>query len=446
VSLAGLVNIFGAAMIGFPVNDTTSVVYGGLYNLFAAKRGPKKAIYWSPNTPTCTIEGPILDTFKRLAGASGVGFPIRDTKTLPLGGMIGNFKTWGGLLQDIYWSELSGAHALWGPIREKYLALGAEKIGWPVTEVIGENNGPGAYAEFSNGMTIIHSPEGTFTTVGAIRYRYQQLGGYLGYGYPLNDQTHTADGVGYSQHFTGGRAIYHPGRRGRACAIYGEILKRYEALGGPSSFLGYPTKDEGQGSTNGGRFTDFTGGTIYWSPQTGAVESASIADQLEFSCNHHFSNGVVANGSSKLIMKRDGTYDFVGHMHASGAMSYNFICTYTMVDADGLVYVFASRGTIFGTFVPGSRHKDWHDNGVNENIRDNWRAINAQYRMHINAHMGTSPGVLIAEIFGVTALAAIGVIVAIVIITGGRAGGGGGEPKVTWGPPDKPGTLRIEWD
>lgn len=55
------------------------------------------------------------------------------------------------------------------------------------------------------------------------------------------------------------------------------IDDKYHALGGPGGFLGHP-HDEGAGShemetRNGrGRFRDFQGGSIYWTPQTGAHE------------------------------------------------------------------------------------------------------------------------------------------------------------------------------
>jgi beta-xylosidase len=53
--------------------------------------------------------------------------------------------------------------------------------------------------------------------------------------------------------------------------VCGDILEKYQDLGGPSSFLGYPTTDE-TGTPDGvGRFNHFANnGSIYWTPSTGA--------------------------------------------------------------------------------------------------------------------------------------------------------------------------------
>lgn len=50
--------------------------------------------------------------------------------------------------------------------------------------------------------------------------------------------------------------------------VYGAILSKYLALGGPDSPLGLPTSDEGD--VRGGRSNEFQRGAVYWSPATGA--------------------------------------------------------------------------------------------------------------------------------------------------------------------------------
>ena len=51
--------------------------------------------------------------------------------------------------------------------------------------------------------------------------------------------------------------------------VQGAILQKYSAVGGADSPLGLPTANE-EAAPNGGRFSTFEGGAIYWSPQTGA--------------------------------------------------------------------------------------------------------------------------------------------------------------------------------
>lgn len=69
-----------------------------------------------------------------------------------------------------------------------------------------------------------------------------------------------------------GGSIYYSQDTG-AHVMYGAILDRYRALGGPSSELGFPTNDEGDTGDGVGRFNDFStpgGAAIYWNPQWGA--------------------------------------------------------------------------------------------------------------------------------------------------------------------------------
>lgn len=51
--------------------------------------------------------------------------------------------------------------------------------------------------------------------------------------------------------------------------VQGIVLQKYNATGGASSPLGLPTASEAA-APNGGQFSTFNGGAIYWTPQTGA--------------------------------------------------------------------------------------------------------------------------------------------------------------------------------
>jgi hypothetical protein len=48
--------------------------------------------------------------------------------------------------------------------------------------------------------------------------------------------------------------------------VQGLILTEYDSLGGPSSFLGYPTSSEAPTACGGGRYNNFQGGIIQWVP------------------------------------------------------------------------------------------------------------------------------------------------------------------------------------
>lgn len=54
--------------------------------------------------------------------------------------------------------------------------------------------------------------------------------------------------------------------------VYGAIRAKWDALGAETGFLGMPTTDELSTACGGGRFNHFAGGSIYWTPATGAQE------------------------------------------------------------------------------------------------------------------------------------------------------------------------------
>ncbi len=97
---------------------------------------------------------------------------------------------------------------------------------------------------------------------------YAQLGGSGSYlGNPTSARYPMAGGE--VQEFAGGSILWSPGTG--AHAVHGAILGRYRALGGPGGFLGFPLTDE-TGTPDGiGRYNHFANnGSICWSPGTGA--------------------------------------------------------------------------------------------------------------------------------------------------------------------------------
>ena len=58
--------------------------------------------------------------------------------------------------------------------------------------------------------------------------------------------------------------------------VYGAIGDRYNALGGAGSWLGQPTADE-RPFVDGGRISTFERGSIYWWPDTPAIDMANVS-------------------------------------------------------------------------------------------------------------------------------------------------------------------------
>jgi len=106
--------------------------------------------------------------------------------------------------------------------------------------------------------------------VSTINDRYSTFGGASSLlGAPIGEAVEVPGGA--ERDYAGG-AIFYSKDTG-AHVMYGAILDRYQALGGPSSELGFPKNDETDTGDGVGRFNDFAmpgGAAIYWSPQWGA--------------------------------------------------------------------------------------------------------------------------------------------------------------------------------
>ena len=93
-------------------------------------------------------------------------------------------------------------------------------------------------------------------------------------GYPITDETATADGSGRYNHF---RALQLPGKPEAsifwhpdtgAHEVYGAIRTKWQEMGWEKSRLGYPVaaeQDQGRG-----RIQRFQGGALFWTPQGGS--------------------------------------------------------------------------------------------------------------------------------------------------------------------------------
>ncbi|MDQ6649143.1 MAG: peptidoglycan-binding protein [Actinomycetota bacterium] len=149
---------------------------------------------------------------------------------------------------------------------------------------------------------------------GAILAEYLALGGTGGVlGVPTTEELTTPDGVGRFTEFTGG-AIYWTPATG-AHEIHGAVLAHWTQLGRETGVLGYPTTDE-TGTPDGvGRYNYFTGGGIYWTAATGPHEVRGAI--LGSWARYGFENGL-----GYPVTDESGTPDGVGrYNHFSRATS-----------------------------------------------------------------------------------------------------------------------------
>ena len=266
--------------LGVPTNSTTATPSKpGFYQHFQ-----NGSIYWSAATGAHVVRaGAIRDKWASLSWENGyLGFPTGDMTSIP-GGWYTHFQ--GG---TIFWSSTTGAKVVKGAIRSKYQAMGwhTSLLGYPTTDEVAVPGG--FYNHFQNGSIYWSSGTGAHWIRSAIRTKWSQMGaqGSL-LGFPTTDETAVQGGA--FNHFSGG-SIYHSTATG-AHFVRGPIRDKWASLGWELSSLGFPTSDEvavtelvettttaADGSTTttieevatGALYNDFSGGSVYSSPDTGA--------------------------------------------------------------------------------------------------------------------------------------------------------------------------------
>lgn len=255
----------GLAEYGFPVSGETCDTLG-CFQRFS--RGAD--ITWTDQTGFGRTHGAIGSAVHRVYGGYGItGYPTSDELcNLPTQGCVQEF----GRLR-ILWSAASGAYGVWEPgaIGGLYAGNGAEtgRLGYPLSkEICGITRG-GCYQVYQGGVIVWSAASGAHITLGAIRGAWLNRGLERGdLGYPVSEEACGLPGAGCWQEYEGG-SIYWSAMTG-AHATNGAIKSRFDGLGGVSGSLGYPLGGEVCNQPNGGCYQWFNAGLIFWSPASGA--------------------------------------------------------------------------------------------------------------------------------------------------------------------------------
>lgn len=170
---------------------------------------------------------------------------------------------------------------VFGAIEEKWLSLGGLQgaLGHPVSNETPTFDGMGRFQNFQRGIVSWNPrPEmGAHVVWGLIGERWLQIGREQ-FGYPLTDETPTSDGRGRFNHFRafnpdgsfiGESSIFWLPETG-AHEVYGAIRDFWAQQGWDASNVGYPINAEHDRSDGPGREQQFQNGRIVWSPDTGA--------------------------------------------------------------------------------------------------------------------------------------------------------------------------------
>lgn len=245
-----------AGVLGFPAaGEAAAGVAGAQVAVFDAGR-----IYWSAATGAVEVRGSILARYLQDGGPAAYGLPL--TGEVPVGdGRVSVFQR-----ARIYWSTRTGAWPVQGGILDRYLSLGGPAaLGFPRGTEVEAGVPGGRMSDFEAGRIYWSAPTGANEVRGSILEHYLWLGGPGAFGLPLTGETDVPGGR--QSVFQLGRIYW--GMATGAHVVYGGILARYLAEGGPGSFLGLPRTDEY--AVPGGRRSDFVGGSLVYDAATGAV-------------------------------------------------------------------------------------------------------------------------------------------------------------------------------
>jgi uncharacterized protein with LGFP repeats len=216
---------------------------------------------------TTTLPGAIGARYAALGGQSGfLGLPVTPESSAATGG--GRYVHFQG--GSIYWSPASGPWEVHGDIRATWAALGWETsvIGYPITNELGTPDGRGRFNHFQSGSVYWSPQTGAHEVLGAIRSEWSGIGWENSVlGYPVTNELPTPGSTGAFNHFQGGSVYWSPASG--AHEVQGAIRATWAGMGWETGQLGFPTSDEY--AVPGGRASDFTGGTLRWDAGTGAV-------------------------------------------------------------------------------------------------------------------------------------------------------------------------------
>jgi uncharacterized protein with LGFP repeats/GH25 family lysozyme M1 (1,4-beta-N-acetylmuramidase) len=249
----------GASYLGTPTGARYAIGGG------SAQDYTNGSIYLAPGTRAWSVRGDLLTRYRELGGPGVLGFPGNDeSATMGGAGRMNYFQA-----GSIYSVPGIGVHEVHGAIREQWGSLGWEgsALGYPITDEAGAPDGLGRFSDFQGGSIYWSPATGAFDVRGDIKGRWTSLGSVRSFlGYPTTNETSRDGGAGAFNHFQGGSLYWSPGTGARY--VVNGIRSVYLGWDAERGFLGYPTTDE-TSRDNVGVFNHFQFGSVFWSPGSG---------------------------------------------------------------------------------------------------------------------------------------------------------------------------------
>lgn len=250
-------------------------------------------MFFTPDTGAHYVQGAILEKYEALGGPadSDLGFPTIDEGA----GRAPDSRNSTFSAPDnpvIFWTPDTGARVVRGAINAAWDKLGgsAGVLGVPADDET--YDGDVVRQKFTGGELSWNRKTKAFTTVppeladqlkdlqipddpaSAIAAARRAAGGPMGpLGAKDGDVYKIGDAGGLGQNFAGGKIFYSP--ETGANVISGQVLEKYESVGGPQGDLGFPTSSEDEGGLGpNSRIATFAAPdkpVIFWTPDYGAV-------------------------------------------------------------------------------------------------------------------------------------------------------------------------------
>lgn len=126
-----------------------------------------------------------------------------------------------------------------------------------------------------------------------------------------------------------------------------------------------------------------------------AARPALLPAQVVINRNVTFGGGVPVGGWYSLSVFPSGSYNYSGHMHDSGAPSYNFAGVCVVRFTNGTAFVFETGGRMHGTFESGSRDYNWNTSGARQSIRDAWESSGGGWNARCSNRVNVDVGALV---------------------------------------------------
>ncbi|WP_409330460.1 hypothetical protein [Trujillonella humicola] len=254
-----------AGPLGYP----TGGLWCGLTRGGCVQEFQRGAIYWAPATGArAVLNGPVRDRWGAQGWEGGsLGYPTADTRCGSSGsGCVQDFER-----GTIAWSTPTGARVVAGAVLARWTEGRREAgpLGFPTAEMWCGLSQGGCVQQFQQGAVYWSAATGARAVSGPVQQAWGAQGWETGpLGYPRREMHCDLVGGGCWQEFQNG-ALYWTAETG-AHGVVGAIRQRWGAQGWETGALGYPTTGVYCGLVRGGCFQQYQGGSIYWSPGTGA--------------------------------------------------------------------------------------------------------------------------------------------------------------------------------